>query len=193
LSGSKPKAPGSAGGYLLGPGDRKSIQPMAERLALMSGVWRQNCLFKRIGSSVAAMPCWCAIPKKDTHSVGVAAQYAPALGKTENCQTLVSLTLARGEVPVCTEILWDDAGKPVYLPPGKDTISFVDIGDRENPKILTSIGLENSIFGPPTNLAVHPTGEIALVANSVARRACPTLEANTTHVSHLTRARGQGN
>jgi SRSO17 transposase len=32
--------------------------------------------------------------------VGVAAQYASALGKTANCQTLISLTLARGEVPV---------------------------------------------------------------------------------------------
>ena len=41
-----------------------------------------------------------AIPKKGTHSVGVAAQYASALGKTANCQTLISLTLARGEVPV---------------------------------------------------------------------------------------------
>ena len=41
-----------------------------------------------------------AVPKKGTHSVGVAAQYASVLGKTANCQTLVSLTLARGEVPV---------------------------------------------------------------------------------------------
>ena len=32
--------------------------------------------------------------------MGVAAQYASALGKTANCQTLVSLTLARSEVPV---------------------------------------------------------------------------------------------
>src|SRR5215216_34666 len=65
------------------------------------------------------------------------------------------------------KVLWDDAGKAVFLPPGKDTISFIDIGDRENPKILTSIALENSIFGPPTNLAISPNGEIALVANSV--------------------------
>src|SRR2546430_669220 len=41
-----------------------------------------------------------ALPKKGTHSGGVAAQYASALGKTANCQTLVALTLARGEVPV---------------------------------------------------------------------------------------------
>jgi len=41
-----------------------------------------------------------AMPKKGKHSVGVAPQYASALGKTANCQTLVSLTLARGEVPV---------------------------------------------------------------------------------------------
>jgi len=41
-----------------------------------------------------------AIAKKGEHSVGVAPQYASALGKTANCQTLVSLTLARGEVPV---------------------------------------------------------------------------------------------
>src|SRR5258705_2114600 len=41
-----------------------------------------------------------AMPKKGDRSVGVAPQYASSLGKTANCQTLVSLTLARGEVPV---------------------------------------------------------------------------------------------
>jgi SRSO17 transposase len=41
-----------------------------------------------------------ALPKKGIHSVGVAAQYASSLGKTSNCQSLVSVTLASREVPV---------------------------------------------------------------------------------------------
>jgi SRSO17 transposase len=41
-----------------------------------------------------------ALPKKGSHSVGVAPQDAAALGKNANCQTLVSLTLARNEVAV---------------------------------------------------------------------------------------------
>ena len=41
-----------------------------------------------------------ALPKKGDRSVGVAAQYASSLGKTANCQTSVSLTLAGGEMPV---------------------------------------------------------------------------------------------
>ena len=41
-----------------------------------------------------------ALPKNGEHSVGVAPQYATVLGKQANCQTLVSLTLARNEVPV---------------------------------------------------------------------------------------------
>ena len=50
-----------------------------------------------------------SLPKKGENSVGVAPQYATVLGKTANCQTLVSLTLARGEVPVAV-------GLALFLP-----------------------------------------------------------------------------
>src|SRR3954454_15172172 len=65
--------------------------------------WSRSCWFRPIVSSAAVMRCWSsttAMPKKGDRSVGVAPQYASSLGKTANCQTLVSLTLARGEVPV---------------------------------------------------------------------------------------------
>src|SRR5215510_8486307 len=75
------------------------------------------------------------------------------------------------------KVLWDDAGKAIFTAPGKDTISFIDIGNRENPKILMNVALENSIFGPPTNVAVHPNGEIAMVANSVTQIGWRELEA----------------
>ena len=104
---------------LIGPGDRKSVQPMAERLApgdydqlhhfVVAGVWDAAPLETELliqadrlvgGSDAVLVIDDTAVPKKGKHSVGVASQYASALGKNANCQTLVSLTLARGEVPV---------------------------------------------------------------------------------------------
>ena len=104
---------------LIGPGDRKSVQPMAERLAtgnydqlhhfIADGVWDATPLETELfnqadrlvgGKDAVLVIDDTAMPKKGERSVGVAAQYASALGKTANCQTLVSLTLARGEVPV---------------------------------------------------------------------------------------------
>jgi len=58
-------------------------------------------------------------------------------------------------------------GKPVLSPPGKDTVSIIDIDDRAKPRIVVNLPLENSVFGPPTNLAITPDGKLALVANSV--------------------------
>ncbi|HEY9234096.1 MAG TPA: transposase, partial [Phenylobacterium sp.] len=114
---------------LIGPGDRKSVQPMAERLGLpghdalhhfiAAGVWDAGPLETALAQEAdrlvggrggflivadTALPKKGlpkkGLPKKGTRSVGVAPQYASTLGKTANCQTLVSLTLARGEVPV---------------------------------------------------------------------------------------------
>lgn len=104
---------------LIGPGERKSVQPMAERFAVANydqlhhfiadGVWDATALETELsiqadrlvgGKDAVLVIDDTAMPKKGERSVGVAAQYASALGKTANCQTLVSLTLARREVPV---------------------------------------------------------------------------------------------
>jgi DNA-binding beta-propeller fold protein YncE len=50
---------------------------------------------------------------------------------------------------------------------GHDTLSIIDVSKPATPRIAATIPLMNSIQGPPTNLAIHQSGEIALVANSV--------------------------
>ena len=85
---------------LIGPGDRKSVQPMAKRLALgacdqlhhfiAAGVWDATPVETELlvqadrlvgGSDAVLVIDDTAIPKKGMHSVGVAPQYALALGK----------------------------------------------------------------------------------------------------------------
>jgi SRSO17 transposase len=104
---------------LLGPGERKSVQPIAARIApadcdqlhhfISSPAWQtaplEAVLAREADRLVGGPEAMLiiddtALPKKGRHSVGVAQQYAGVLGKTANCQALVSLTLARGEVPV---------------------------------------------------------------------------------------------
>jgi hypothetical protein len=108
--------------YLKGlilPGERKSVEPLAARVAPGSTEQRHHFIG---GSPWATGPLEAvlakeadrlvggpeavlviddtALPKQGKHSVGVARQYCGCLGKRANCQVLVSLTLARGEVPV---------------------------------------------------------------------------------------------
>ena len=104
---------------LIGPGERKSIEPIATRLApadydqlhhfVCDGMWDPAPLEAELlskadhllgGPEAVLVIDDTALPKKGTHSVGVAHQYAGVLGKNANCQVLVSLTLARDEVPL---------------------------------------------------------------------------------------------
>jgi len=60
-----------------------------------------------------------------------------------------------------------DNGAVTMQPPGKDTLSIVDIAKPAEPRIAATIPMDNTIAGPPTNLAITPKGDIALVANSL--------------------------
>lgn len=102
---------------LLLEGERKSIAPMAERLAetgdseglrqrmqqaVVVATWAENELFRRIAVQLnAQLPDLEAFviddtgfAKKGDHSVGVARQYSGTLGRTDNCQVATSLHLA---------------------------------------------------------------------------------------------------
>src|ERR1700709_1492665 len=65
------------------------------------------------------------------------------------------------------KVSWDDDGKTVLSPSGKDSVLIVDLANPEDPKIVATLPLKNSIVGPPVNLDIDPTGSVALVADSV--------------------------
>jgi hypothetical protein len=65
------------------------------------------------------------------------------------------------------KVAWDAEGKLVLSPPGRDSIVIVDIAEPENPRVVATLPLKNSVVGPPVNLAIDPTNSIALVADSV--------------------------
>ncbi len=104
---------------LLLPGERKSVEPMAARLApdnvrrthqslhhvVAHAPWNDEALLgtvrdqvlpvmKRDGPVIAWIVDDTGFVKKGTHSVGVARQYCGQVGKQENCRVAVSLSVA---------------------------------------------------------------------------------------------------
>jgi len=65
------------------------------------------------------------------------------------------------------KLLWDDNGKPVVSPAGKDSVVILDLADPAKPKIVANLPLKNSVVGPPVNLDIDPSGTVALVADSI--------------------------
>jgi SRSO17 transposase len=104
---------------LILPGDRKSMDRIAERVApddteqinhfVAASRWELDPVEQVLWSTADGMVGGddavlviddTALLKKGRQSVGVAHQYCGQIGAKANCQALVSLTLARNEVPV---------------------------------------------------------------------------------------------
>ena len=135
---------------LIGPGARKSVEPMAERVcpgqtqqlhhfvstspwstAPLEQVLRRTADALVGGEDAVLIVDDTALPKQGKHSVGVKRQHCGVLGKQANCQVLVSLTLAQKEVPVPIALR-------LYLP--KDWAQ--DKARRAQAKVPESISFE---------------------------------------------------
>ena len=100
----------------------------------------------------------------------------PGLLRSAATTVLVGALIGIASTPALSQTLivgndeklgWDESGKQITREPGHDTLSIIDISKPDMPQITTTISLMNSIAGPPINLAVSPSGDIALVANSL--------------------------
>jgi SRSO17 transposase len=123
-------------GYCTGlilPGSRKSVEPMAARIDplhasarhqalhhfVAQAEWSDAEMLRRVAQWVVPKMdfsvggYWIiddtAFPKKGIHSVGVARQYCGVLGKQDNCQVAVSISLANEQASV--PVAWQ-----LYLP-----------------------------------------------------------------------------
>src|SRR5215217_7294353 len=119
---------------LLLPGERKSIEPMAARMepgrvqakhqslhhVVAKAEWDDAALLRAVREQVlpaierhGPVRYWIvddtSFPKKGKHSVGVTRQYCGELGKQENCQVAVSLSVANDQASL--PVAWR-----LYLP-----------------------------------------------------------------------------
>jgi len=116
---------------LLLPGERKSVEPLAARVEpgrvqaahqslhhfVAKADWSDAAVLAAVRTRVlpevergGPIRAWIiddtGFPKKGTHSVGVARQYCGQLGKQDNCQVAVSLSVAneRASLPIAYQL-----------------------------------------------------------------------------------------
>jgi SRSO17 transposase len=162
---------------LIMPGERKSVEPMAARVApgdlqqrhhfVATAPWATAPLEDELvgaadrlvgGPDALLVVDDTALVKQGRHSVGVKRQSGGQLGKRANCQSLVSLTLARGEVPV-------GVGLRLFLPEEW----CADAGRRAAARVPESVG-----YRPKWAIALE---EIDRVLASGARFGCVLADA----------------
>jgi DNA-binding beta-propeller fold protein YncE len=92
-----------------------------------------------------------------------------ALATTMLCGAAITCAQAKPFmiVGIDEKVTWDNDGKTILAAPGKDSVLIVDLANPEQPKIVATLPLENSVVGPPVNVDIDPSGSVALVANSV--------------------------
>src|ERR687898_1222523 len=170
-------------GVLL-PGGRKSVEPMAARLApaqvpslhqarhhfVATAAWRDEAVLAAVREQVLPAltrhdptTAWIiddtSFPKKVTHSVGVARQYCGQLGKQENCQVAVSLSIANdwASLPIAFELYLpeDWAGDPARrIKAGVPT----ELGFRTKPQIALAQILRALKDGVPPGVILGDAG-----------------------------------
>src|ERR1700750_2501510 len=140
---------------LLLPGERKSIEPMAARLdpghvqakhqslhhVIAEAGWGDTALLAAVRAEVlpaierhGPVVYWIVadsgFPKQGKHSVGVARQYCGQLGKQDNCQVAVSLSVANdhASLPIAYQLFLPEVwanDPPRRAKPGvRETIRF---------------------------------------------------------------------
>lgn len=147
---------------LLLDGERKSIEPMASRMAdgdvqalqqfIGQSPWDfrpvRQLLAERMAREIVPACAWIVddtgFPKQGRHSVGVARQYSGTLGKVGNCQVAVSVHLATDEASAPLDF-------KLYLPK-----SWID-----DPERMKKAGVpEGTTFKTKWQLALEQIDEI---------------------------------
>jgi SRSO17 transposase len=169
---------------LLLPGDRKSVEPMAALTApartapkhqsllhfVAQAPWSDRAVLTKVRQ--IALPAieahgpieaWIfddtGFPKKGRHSVGVARQYCGQLGKQDNCQTVVSLSVANhhGSLPIAHRLYLPESWANDAERRAKAGVPL-DIAFRTKPEIALDLIRDTLAAGIPRGTALADAG-----------------------------------
>ena len=203
---------------LLLPGERKSVEPMAARLApkdvrrmhqslhhlVADAPWSDQEVLEQVRQQVlpamqkhGPVVAWIiddtGFPKQGKHSVGVARQYCGQLGKSDNCQAAVSLSVStwHSSLPMAwrlylPEVWCQDAERcqQAGVPEGmtfqtKPEIALEQIRQALERQVARGVVLADAGYGKGTQFRTTLT-QLGLQYISRHRVQCHSLGARTT-------------